>query len=139
MRTTKWIDKTGIEHKQSMVFTKDDRRKPPVSKYGGRLKKGQSPPNHVGLPKGLHQVLWERQLVEENMAVATITLTNHEVAVHEWLLENEGLAHESADNWQNVCGGDDSLQTTLKGCGEGIVKNDPDKRCLVLCDYCYFA
>ena len=23
-------------------------------------------------------------------------------------------------------------------CGEGIVKNDPDKRCLV-CDYCYFA
>jgi hypothetical protein len=62
MKETWYIDIAGKRRKQSMIFT-GQQTEILVSSFSGRKPKGAPEPSHVGEPKGLHQVLWERGLV----------------------------------------------------------------------------
>ena len=139
MRPTKWTGSDGIEHEQHVVFQPGD--PPPVSKYSGRLKAGEAPPSHVGQPKGVHQVLFERQVVEATLPATEILRSDRETLVLNYLEEEGRIPHNNPDRWNDECGSANKCEGEpfMKGCDDGIVAGDNAKRCLVLCSFCLNA
>jgi hypothetical protein len=67
MKDTWWVDSKGKRQEQSLVFTGKAGGKVVSSCCGRERNKNDPDPRRKGQPKGLHQVLWERGLVEEKL------------------------------------------------------------------------
>ena len=93
-----FVVKQKNEVVKPMVF--DDGDAEPVSKFGGR---GAAPVSYGGLPKGLHQVLYERGLAPRTLAGKQIaTSTNARCAAVLDFLETEGR-HNSKYSRTDYC------------------------------------
>ena len=93
-----FVVKQKNEVVKPMVF--DDGDAEPVSKFGGR---GAAPVSYGGLPKGLHQVLYERGLAPRTLAGKQIaTSTNARWAAVLDFLETEGR-HNSKYSRTDYC------------------------------------
>jgi hypothetical protein len=147
MRDTQWVDSEGTIHLQKMVFAEADRIKfpdGPVSRYSGRLKPNEGPPDWVGCAKGAHQVLFERRIVEEKLANDPAAARNPRQKLILDFLEEEGrITYTNPDKWNDTCGvageAAEDLPHALTGCDRPIVEEDEKKRCLVLCTFCLNA
>ena len=118
-----------------MVFQQGDLE--PISKCSARLKKGEAAPGHIGQAKGLHQVLYERNVVEAALAKDTTRKSDREEQIMAALEEEGRSLSNNADHWNGKCGScNEDLPVSLEGCDKGINKTDDSKRCLLMCTFC---
>ena len=110
MKDTWWVDSKGKRHKQPMVFTGKSGEKVVSSCCGRKKNKNDPDPHRKGQPKGLHQMLWERGLVEAKLTPKRVLdPTSREGRTFEFL-EAEGRMDAQTTNpnsWNNECGCED--------------------------------
>ena len=131
MHSTCWTDSERNMHVQSMVFEVGDAD--PASKCAAR----KEPDTHVGCAKGLHQVLYERKIVESLLVAAAAIRTDREEKIMGVLEEEGRMACTDPGKWNDTCGScNEDLPAAIEGCDKGIDEADDSKRCLLMCTYC---